>query len=66
LEGDASYGEIVNIGSQVEISMLELTRRVIALTGSRLSISIIPYDEAYERASRTCTARSPTSRRSRR
>ena len=41
-------GEAFNIGSQEEVSIRELAERVIALAGSRSSISFIPYDEAYE------------------
>jgi UDP-glucose 4-epimerase len=46
--GDAAYGEVFNIGSQEEISMLELADRVRELTGSESEIQLIPYDEAYE------------------
>lgn len=41
-------GEAFNIGSQEEITIAELGRRVIDLTGSQSSVSFIPYDEAYE------------------
>ncbi|MBI3332938.1 MAG: GDP-mannose 4,6-dehydratase [Candidatus Omnitrophica bacterium] len=44
----AAAGEAFNIGSQEEVSIGELARRVIELTGSRSSVSYIPYDEAYE------------------
>jgi UDP-glucose 4-epimerase len=45
---DRSFGEIVNVGSQEEVSMIELARRVIEMTDSASSISLIPYEEAYE------------------
>jgi UDP-glucose 4-epimerase len=45
---DRSFGEIVNVGSQEEVSMIELARRVIEVTDSASSISLIPYEEAYE------------------
>lgn len=40
-------GEIVNIGSSEEISILGLARRVIELTGSKSTVELIPYDKAY-------------------
>jgi UDP-glucose 4-epimerase len=40
-------GEVVNIGSTEEISILDLARRVIALTGSSSKIELVPYDRAY-------------------
>lgn len=46
--GEAAYGEVFNIGSQEEISMLGLADRVRELTGSRSEIHTIPYAEAYE------------------
>ena len=46
--GEAAYGEVFNIGSQEEISMLALAERVLALTGSDSEIVTIPYEEAYE------------------
>ena len=46
--GPAAYGEVFNIGSQEEISMLVLAERVRELTGSVSNIVRVPYDEAYE------------------
>lgn len=40
-------GQIFNIGSQEEVSILELAHRVIGRTESRSQISFIPYDRAY-------------------
>jgi UDP-glucose 4-epimerase len=40
-------GRLYNIGSDEEISMLSLAKRVKSLTGSDSSIVKIPYDEAY-------------------
>ncbi len=48
LLGDAAYGEVFNIGSQEEISILGLAERVRELTGSESEIVLVPYDEAYE------------------
>ena len=43
-----AVGEVFNIGNTEEISILDLARRVKALTGSRSEIVFIPYDQAYE------------------
>lgn len=44
-----AYGEVFNIGGNEEVTILDLARRVIALTGSDSPIRFIPYDEAYEK-----------------
>ncbi len=44
---DDLYGEVFNIGSTEEVSMLELAQRVKHATGSRSEIVFIPYHEAY-------------------
>ncbi len=36
-----------NIGTDSEISIADLARKVIALTGSKSEIEFIPYDKAY-------------------
>ena len=45
---EAAYGEVINVGSQEEVSILELAERVIEITGSTSELALIPYDEAYE------------------
>jgi UDP-glucose 4-epimerase len=44
----AAVGEVFNIGTTEEISMLDLAQRVRQLTGSASEIATIPYSEAYE------------------
>jgi UDP-glucose 4-epimerase len=44
----AAVGEVFNIGSTAEISILRLAERVIELLGSKSSIQTIPYSEAYQ------------------
>jgi len=44
-----ALGEVYNVGSTQEVSIMELAERVKALTGSRSRIVRIPYDEAYEK-----------------
>ena len=46
--GEPAYGEVFNIGSQEEISMLALADRVRELTRSESAVQLVPYDEAYE------------------
>ena len=48
IAGDESTaGEIFNLGSTEEISIADLARRVIAITGSASTVRHIPYTEAY-------------------
>ena len=47
-EHPQAVGEVYNIGSDHEISMLELAERVKYLTESASNIVFVPYDEAYE------------------
>ena len=47
-ERECAYGEVVNVGSQEECSILELAERVIEVTQSPSEIAMIPYTEAYE------------------
>jgi UDP-glucose 4-epimerase len=41
------YGEVFNIGSTEEISILDLAKRVKEATDSDSDITLVPYDEAY-------------------
>jgi len=40
-------GEVFNIGSTEEVSILELALRIKAATGSDSEITLVPYEEAY-------------------
>jgi UDP-glucose 4-epimerase len=44
---ESAYGNVYNVGATSEISIIDLARRIIELTGSGSEISMIPYDEAY-------------------
>jgi len=52
LVGVASHpqavGEVYNVGSDQEVTILELAERIKRLTGSDSRIVFVPYDEAYE------------------
>ena len=48
MEHPRAVGEVFNIGSQEEVTIEELAKRVIRLTGSGSRVEYIPYGEAYE------------------
>jgi UDP-glucose 4-epimerase len=43
-----AIGHVYNIGNSEEVTIMELARRVKAMTSSGSEIVLIPYDEAYE------------------
>jgi UDP-glucose 4-epimerase len=47
LECDPAVGDVFNIGTEDELAVIELARRVIEHAGSDSRISLVPYDEAY-------------------
>jgi UDP-glucose 4-epimerase len=48
MDREEAVGEVFNIGSSEEVSIMELAERVKGLTGSKSEIVTVPYDEAYE------------------
>jgi UDP-glucose 4-epimerase len=48
MERDSARGEVFNVGSTEEVSILELAKRVRAATGVDSEIVLVPYDQAYE------------------
>jgi len=48
VERPEAVGEVFNIGSEQEITIVELARKVKELTGSASEIVFIPYGKAYE------------------
>jgi UDP-glucose 4-epimerase len=48
MEREEAVGQVFNIGSNEEVSILEVARRVKELTASKSEIVFIPYDDAYE------------------
>src|SRR5438128_11388146 len=47
LDEPGAVGEVFNVGSQDEISILALAERILATTGSPSPIAVIPYEAAY-------------------
>jgi len=47
-EHPRAVGEVYNIGSDHEVTILELARKIKKMTGSESRIVFKPYDEAYE------------------
>jgi UDP-glucose 4-epimerase len=43
----AARGNVFNVGSMREVTILELAERVLAVTGSASPIMLVPYDEAF-------------------
>ncbi len=48
MEAEGTSGEVYNIGSTQEITILELAQRVRAMTGSSSELVFLPYAVAYE------------------
>src|SRR5437773_1856150 len=48
MDDEKAVGEVFNIGSNQEISIMDLARKVKELTDSQSEIVLVPYDEAYE------------------
>ena len=45
---EGAVGQVFNVGSNEEVTILEVAERVKELTGSSSEIVFVPYDEAYE------------------
>ena len=48
MEQPGAVGQVFNLGSQEEVTIEELARRVIRITDSASTIQMLPYEEAYE------------------
>jgi len=47
IQTPAAVGEVFNVGSDEEVTMNALAKRVIELAGSRSTIEHVPYEKAY-------------------
>jgi len=59
-------GEVFNLGSTEEVTIEELARRIVSLSGSTSSIVYIPYDQAYEKGFEDMRRRVPDISKSKR
>ena len=59
MDHEAARGQIYNIGTQEEISIMDLAHRVKEITGSSSEIITIPYEEAYGEGFEDMHRRSP-------
>lgn len=48
MEEDEAVGEVVNVGGNEEVTILELAERIRRLTGSSSELTFVPYSLAYE------------------
>jgi len=48
LEHPDAEGDVFNIGSTEEVSIMHLAERIVEKTGGTSEIRLVPYDEAYE------------------
>jgi UDP-glucose 4-epimerase len=48
VENEKSFGQVFNIGGIEEITILDLAKKIIALTESKSDIVMIPYEKAFE------------------
>lgn len=48
IEHPRALGEVYNIGSTQEVTILQLAERIVKLTDSRSKLIFLPYDQAYE------------------
>ena len=48
MDDDRAVGQVFNVGSNQEITIIDLAKKVKDLTGSNSEIVLVPYDEAYE------------------
>jgi len=62
MDHDAAIGRLYNVGSQTEVPVVELARRVIAATGSDSRMELIPYEEAYGEGFEELGRRKPETR----
>jgi UDP-glucose 4-epimerase len=47
MDSDMALGEVFNVGNNQQISIMELAKKVIEITGSKSSIEKIAYEKAY-------------------
>jgi UDP-glucose 4-epimerase len=48
VDSDDAQGRVLNVGSPIEVAIVELARRVIEHADSNSTIRFVPYEEAYD------------------
>ena len=56
---EGAWGQVFNIGSTQEVSIIDLARKVIEMAGSNSTIRLIPYEEAYAKGFEDMLRRKP-------
>ncbi|OUC97979.1 NAD-dependent epimerase/dehydratase family protein [Streptosporangium minutum] len=59
LDHDGAVGQTFNVGSNDEVSILELAKLIIGFTGTTAGVDLISYAEAYEEGFEDMTRRVP-------
>ena len=59
---ELSSGKVFNVGNPVEVAIVELAGRVIERLGSKSRITLVPYNEAYEKGFEELGRRMPDTR----
>ena len=47
MDTPAAIGQVINIGNNKEISIEDLAKKIIQLTGSKAELTYVPYEKAY-------------------
>ncbi len=47
IDSKEAIGQVFNIGNNQQISIMELAKKVIEITGSKSKIELVPYEKAY-------------------
>lgn len=63
LDHPGAVGEMFNIGSDEEVTILHLTRRIVALSGSKSEIRLVPFHHAYDKGFEDIDRRVPDTRK---
>lgn len=48
MNSTATRGQVYNVGGTGEITMLDLAKHIVALTGSKSPLTMVPFEEAYD------------------
>jgi len=57
---ERAVGQVYNVGSTEEVSILELARRVKQFTESRSALQLVPYEQAYAKGFEDMRRRAPS------